>query len=800
VSFFERIKAVGMALVGKSLTMSELTSYFGRGYSSQRPSRSYSSVVAVFACVKARASAISSMSFTLSTGDDQVIESGPLVELIENPNPNHNRRAFWESTSSILDLFGCCMWVMDFDSIHRPVAVVAVSPLQMRADIDDKTGEIRGWKYRPAGVRGGYEIPLPVEAVHVIHDPDFENPDDPVSGLSPRKAVSLAISQYWKADLANESSLDNGLEPGGVFMMDGEPGDRQIDGLRRELRDRSGLANRRVPLILYGGMKWQSIGASFKDAEMVQLKRMSRTDICSAYNVPPSVVGFYENDNYAHADAADRMFWTNTIIPRSCRLAEEWDQAITSKWEGDRSLRTLEARVRQAAHVEFLSRGFKHAKRTATRRSAMLYSWFDSGAIPAIQRANLELAESAAKWNSIGIPLNSILQATDAPFAETPWGDKWFKPIGLEAVDADPYASINDPNGSEQETSLMSTDSEALLRRSDGSGSSVAADVLRGSEELRAGLWRQWRKSWAGLEGTVLKRLEKHFWVLRSQTLKRATELLPKVESSGAIKELPDVTKRDLVIRILFDLSAADKNLIASVSPLLRQAIRLGGEQSIEEGVDISQQAPTNVDVFQLESQGVVDAMLEREVRLSGVNDTLRRRVGQSIAQGIELKETVDEIAERIRGQFNFARTRASTIARTEVGAAVEQGRHLGREQAGIPLKSWLWSRKEQGRATHARAEVETLANPVPNGQPFHVAGHQCQHPRDSSLPPEESVNCACTTIGRFPNDNLKSVLASYASRGFLTYDKLQARDGSQPSRLGSSSPDRKDANHASVA
>jgi hypothetical protein len=136
--------------------------------------------------------------------------------------------------------------------------------------------------------------------------------------------------------------------------------------------------------------------------------------------------------------------------------------------------------------------------------------------------------------------------------------------------------------------------------------------------------------------------------------------------------------------------------------------------------------------------------------------------------------ENPKELADRVRGIFNVAGPRASTIARTEVGAAVEEARHVGRTQAGVPLKSWLWSRKETGRPGHAKLERDTLANPIPNDQPFTrpTTGATAMNPRSFGRP-DEDINCGCTTIGRYPGDQLKSVLGRLVQRGFLRADQL---------------------------
>ncbi len=136
------------------------------------------------------------------------------------------------------------------------------------------------------------------------------------------------------------------------------------------------------------------------------------------------------------------------------------------------------------------------------------------------------------------------------------------------------------------------------------------------------------------------------------------------------------------------------------------------------------------------------------------------------------------QIQDRIKDEFNFANNRAATIARTEVGATVEAGKHEGRKQAGVPLKSWLWSRREKGRQQHARTEQKYTEAPIPLDDDFVIAGTTitCPHPRATGVA-EQDINCGCTTLSRYPDDNKDAgLLAHRMAHGFLSFDRLERR------------------------
>jgi len=220
--------------------------------------------------------------------------------------------------------------------------------------------------------------------------------------------------------------------------------------------------------------------------------------------------------------------------------------------------------------------------------------------------------------------------------------------------------------------------------------------------------------------------------------------------------------------------------LIAKVGPLIRESYRLGGEQSMQEAAN-AKGTPNTPDPFNIKDPTTASKMRARTVNLTNLNKTVSKRVARVMAEALDNGRSYSEIVEALKKEFNLTRTRAATIARTEIGASVEEARSEGRNQAGVPMKSWLASRKETGRPQHLATESETAANPIQNDALFTIAGSgvTCQHPRASNLPAGQSVNCGCTTLARYPGDNLKAVLGRY-SRGFLTYDQLTARDGSR--------------------
>lgn len=113
--------------------------------------------------------------------------------------------------------------------------------------------------------------------------------------------------------------------------------------------------------------------------------------------------------------------------------------------------------------------------------------------------------------------------------------------------------------------------------------------------------------------------------------------------------------------------------------------------------------------------------------------------------------EGVSELAARLVDMPIFGGKRAEVIAHTETLAAIGTASYEAFQAAETPRKSWL-STGRRTRYSHAAAEVETSANPIPTDQPFVLSEPgrgvaECRFPGDPLAPGWAAINCACTLV-----------------------------------------------------
>lgn len=145
-----------------------------------------------------------------------------------------------------------------------------------------------------------YRVQPPLGPAYVVHDIDMLHLSslgyDPVVMRSPsvitsaaREAVGSAVAaESYMAELFSDgATFDYALRAAGNISKD------QLDSLKASLVSRA-AGNRRLPLILTGGLEPAQLSVNPKDAEILASRSFSVEDIARFFGVPPHMVGHQE--------------------------------------------------------------------------------------------------------------------------------------------------------------------------------------------------------------------------------------------------------------------------------------------------------------------------------------------------------------------------------------------------------------------------------------------------------------------------------------------------------------------------
>jgi HK97 family phage portal protein len=229
-----------------------------------------------------------------------------------------------ETLASQLLLHGNAYVQVLKDGAGRPVELFALRPERMTAVIGAD-----GWPEAFAYRVGEQVLTIPLldadASPNLIHIRSFHPADDHY-GAGCLAAADQAIAIHNAAANWNRALLENAARPSGALVYDagGEAGGlttEQFDRLRTELAQAfSGETNAGRPMLLEGGLKWQSLSLSPADMDFATLKAAAARDIALAFGVPPMLLGLPGDSTYSNYREANRALWRLTLLPLAGKI------------------------------------------------------------------------------------------------------------------------------------------------------------------------------------------------------------------------------------------------------------------------------------------------------------------------------------------------------------------------------------------------------------------------------------------------------------------------------------------------
>ena len=232
-------------------------------------------------------------------------------------------QALMETLASQLLLHGNAYIQILKNAVGYPVELFALRPERVTL-VFGSDGWPTGIVYRV----GDQVMTIPMldsdASPNIIHIKGY-HPGDDHYGAGCLAAADQAVSTHNAAANWNRSLLENAARPSGALIYD--PGNgaglapEQFDRLRDELnRVFSGNPNAGRPMLLEGGLKWQSMSMSPADMDFASLKAAAARDIALAFGVPPMLLGLPGDSTHSNYKEANKALWRLTLLPLADKL------------------------------------------------------------------------------------------------------------------------------------------------------------------------------------------------------------------------------------------------------------------------------------------------------------------------------------------------------------------------------------------------------------------------------------------------------------------------------------------------
>lgn len=258
------------------------------------------------------------------------------------------------------------------DASGQPVELFALRPDRISV-IAGPDGWPCAYNYSVAGDK----IILPVEDEDgwpsVIQIKTMHPLDDHL-GASALGAAQQAVAIHNAASQWNHALLENAARPSGALVYEQGDGsgltNEQFERLKLELEAAfSGAGNAGRPMLLDGGLRWQSMAMSPADMDFATLKSAAAREIALAFGVPPMLLGLPGDNTYSNYREANRALWRLTLLPLAEKLFSALQEGLSPWFAGstiavdlDRITALSEDRERlwkQVSDADFLTRNEK---------------------------------------------------------------------------------------------------------------------------------------------------------------------------------------------------------------------------------------------------------------------------------------------------------------------------------------------------------------------------------------------------------------------------------------------------------
>jgi len=302
-------------------------------------------------------------------------------------------------------------------------------------------------------------------------------------------------------------------------------------------------------------------------------------------------------------------------------------------------------------------------------------------------------------------------------------------------------SGIKTPNEVRLDLSLPPVDGGDEIRGPSGGGAfggllSIRPPVIGKAPLLptRADQWKARNADFIASERKLEKALAKFFL---DQGDRVVTALDAIALLAGHIPDNVRALSADDLFAV-FDGSAEDEFIIDAIMPVIMDIMIQAGTNALDSvGSSVA---------FNVADPRVAEYLRTKKLRVAGLNRITEKKLRDILVDASVETQSVSETSRQISGMFSeMSRTRADTIARTEVVGANNAAAISGYEQSGVVrAKEWLTS----PGAEYPRHEdyVGLDGQIVPLDSMFDVGGWPMPGPGIDG-PAEEVVNCRCTVL-----------------------------------------------------
>jgi HK97 family phage portal protein len=284
-------------------------------------------LAAVYACVRYVAETTSSLSWhvyrRLQNGGHELALTSPVDYLLHTrPNPEMSAFNFRTTMLGWANMWGNAYAEIERDLAGRAKYIWPISPdrVQIKRDASNML------YYEITQGRGAKIQMAPANIFH-LSGMGF----DGIKGYSVVSLAAQSIGAGLAADQFAASFYSNSTVMAGGFKHPGSLSDEAYDRLKEDFEAKfKGPKNAWKPIFLEEGMEWQTFGMPLKDAQFLESRKFTITEIARWFRVPPHKIADLERATFTNIEHQSIEVVQDTIMPWALRLEQEADFKLVS--------------------------------------------------------------------------------------------------------------------------------------------------------------------------------------------------------------------------------------------------------------------------------------------------------------------------------------------------------------------------------------------------------------------------------------------------------------------------------------
>ena len=220
--------------------------------------------------------------------------------------------------------------------------------------------------------------PMPVPADRMFHLKGLSL--DGITGVSrityQRELIGLGLQLVKHG----ARLFKNGALLGGVLEHPNVMSDPAAARLKESFEETySGVDNAHKVALLEEGTKFNKVGMSAEDAQFIESRKLSRSEIAGIFRVPPHKIGDLDRATFSNIEHQSIEYLTDSLLPRLRR------------WEGRIAKDLVPPKDRETYFAEHLVDGLlrgDYATRTEGYSSAITNGWMSRNEVRALENMN----------------------------------------------------------------------------------------------------------------------------------------------------------------------------------------------------------------------------------------------------------------------------------------------------------------------------------------------------------------------------------------------------------------------------